>query len=38
MSLADSIGVPPQAVDAALLTLESEGVVLRGSFTSDRVA
>ena len=32
-SLAESIGVPPQAVDEALLTLESEGVVLRGSFT-----
>jgi len=36
-SLAESVGVPPQAVDEALLTLESEGVVLRGSFTSSRV-
>jgi ATP-dependent Lhr-like helicase len=32
-SLADSIGVPLPAVDAALLALESGGVILRGSFT-----
>jgi ATP-dependent Lhr-like helicase len=36
-SLAESMGVSLQAVDGALLTLESEGVVLRGSFTSSRV-
>ena len=36
-SLSDSIGLPLQAVDDALLTLESEGVVLRGSFTSPRL-
>jgi ATP-dependent Lhr-like helicase len=33
-TLADSIGVPVAKVDDALLTLESEGVILRGSFTS----
>jgi ATP-dependent Lhr-like helicase len=33
-TLADSIGVPLAKVDEALLTLESEGVILRGSFTS----
>ncbi len=33
-SLAELLAVPLQAVDDALLTLESEGVVLRGSFTS----
>jgi ATP-dependent helicase Lhr and Lhr-like helicase len=32
-SLAESIGVSDSDVDAALLTLESEGVVLRGRFT-----
>ena len=32
-ALAESIGLPLQAVDVALLTLESEGVILRGSFT-----
>ncbi len=32
-ALAASIGVAPADADAALLTLESEGVVLRGSFT-----
>jgi ATP-dependent Lhr-like helicase len=32
-SLADAIGSPLPAVDEALLTLESEGVILRGSFT-----
>jgi ATP-dependent Lhr-like helicase len=31
--LADSLCVPEADVDAALLSLESEGVVLRGSFT-----
>jgi ATP-dependent Lhr-like helicase len=36
-SLADSMGVSSQAVDTALLTLESEGVILRGSFTGPRV-
>jgi ATP-dependent Lhr-like helicase len=36
-ALAGSIGVSLQAVDEALLTLESEGVVLRGSFTGPRV-
>jgi ATP-dependent helicase Lhr and Lhr-like helicase len=36
-SLAESIAAPPQAVDEALLALESEGVVLRGSFTTSRV-
>jgi ATP-dependent Lhr-like helicase len=35
--LAESIGLPLQAVDEALLTLESEGVILRGSFTGRRV-
>jgi ATP-dependent Lhr-like helicase len=35
-ALADSIGVSTAIADAALLTLESEGVVLRGSFTGDR--
>ena len=34
VSLADSIGVAMPAVDAALLTLESEGAILRGSFTA----
>jgi ATP-dependent Lhr-like helicase len=33
VSLADSIGVSRAAVDDALLALESEGVILRGSFT-----
>jgi ATP-dependent helicase Lhr and Lhr-like helicase len=33
-SLAESVAVPVQSVDDALLTLESEGVVLRGAFTS----
>ena len=33
-SLAASVAVPLQSVDDALLTLESEGVVLRGTFTS----
>jgi ATP-dependent helicase Lhr and Lhr-like helicase len=33
-SLAESVAVPLQAVEDALLILESEGVVLRGSFTS----
>src|SRR5437667_814800 len=32
--LAASLGVDEQEADVALLTLESEGVVLRGSFTS----
>jgi ATP-dependent helicase Lhr and Lhr-like helicase len=32
-ALADSFGVTPEAIDAALLALESEGVVLRGTFT-----
>jgi len=36
-SLAESLAVPSQAVDEVLLTLESEGVVLRGSFTSSHV-
>src|SRR5688572_20562137 len=36
-SLAESLAVPHQAVDEALITLESEGVVLRGSFTTSRV-
>jgi ATP-dependent Lhr-like helicase len=35
-SLAESVGLPAPAVDEALLALESEGVVLRGSFTSPR--
>ena len=35
-TLADSIGIATPAVDAALLTLESEGAILRGSFTGDR--
>ena len=37
VSLAETIGVPVHSVDEALLALESEGVVLRGSFTSPRV-
>jgi ATP-dependent Lhr-like helicase len=32
-SLADSIGLPLATVDDALLALESEGVILRGTFT-----
>src|SRR5688572_21086771 len=36
-ALAESVGTPLEAVDSALLTLESEGVVLRGSFTGPRV-
>ena len=36
-TLAESLAVPPHAVDDVLLTLESEGVVLRGSFTSSHV-
>jgi ATP-dependent helicase Lhr and Lhr-like helicase len=36
-SLAESMGISPQAADEALLTLESEGVVLRGSFTGAHV-
>jgi len=35
-SLAESIALPLAAVDEALLTLESEGVILRGSFTGAR--
>jgi ATP-dependent Lhr-like helicase len=34
-SLADAIDVPLSAVDGALLALESEGVILRGTFTGD---
>jgi ATP-dependent Lhr-like helicase len=37
VSLADSIGVPLSAADEALLALESEGVILRGSFTGSHV-
>ena len=37
-ALAASSGVSIQMVDAALLTLESEGVVLRGSFTASGIA
>jgi ATP-dependent Lhr-like helicase len=36
VSLAESVGRPVHSVDEALLALESEGVVLRGSFTSPR--
>ena len=36
-ALAESVGTPLEAVDSALLTLESEGVVLRGSFTAPRM-
>jgi ATP-dependent Lhr-like helicase len=36
-SLAQSMGMPVAPVDEALLTLESEGVVLRGSFTASTV-
>ncbi len=32
-ALAESLGLPPPRVDAALLTLEGEGFVLRGAFT-----
>jgi len=32
--LAESVAMPLQSVDDALLTLESEGVILRGTFTS----
>ena len=35
-ALAPSMGVSTAAVDAALLALESEGAILRGSFTGDR--
>ena len=35
-ALAPSMGVSRAAVDAALLALESEGAILRGSFTGDR--
>jgi ATP-dependent Lhr-like helicase len=34
-ALAESVGVRLEAVDEALLTLESEGVILRGSFGGD---
>jgi ATP-dependent Lhr-like helicase len=37
-ALAESIGVPDSDIDTALLTLESEGVVLRGHFTGKPVA
>ncbi|HVG72529.1 MAG TPA: DEAD/DEAH box helicase [Vicinamibacterales bacterium] len=33
-TLASSLGIPEADADAALLTLEGEGVVLRGNFTS----
>jgi ATP-dependent Lhr-like helicase len=36
VSLAESIALPIASVDEALLTLESEGVILRGSFTTGR--
>jgi ATP-dependent Lhr-like helicase len=36
--LAESIEVPVPAVDEALLTLESEGVILRGAFTARATA
>jgi ATP-dependent Lhr-like helicase len=35
-SLAESIALPQPPVDEALLTLESEGVILRGSFSTTR--
>jgi ATP-dependent Lhr-like helicase len=35
-SLAESIALPIASVDEALLTLESEGVILRGSFSAAR--
>jgi ATP-dependent Lhr-like helicase len=37
-SLAESTGVPLAAVDDALLALESEGVILRGTFTGPKTA
>ena len=37
-ALAGSLGIPQSDADATLLTLESEGVVLRGSFSPGAVA
>ena len=35
-ALAETLGIPEADADAALLSLESEGVVLRGTFTDSR--
>jgi ATP-dependent helicase Lhr and Lhr-like helicase len=37
-AMAASLAVEPSAVDAALLTLEAEGVAMRGRFTSEAAA